>query len=167
MAEKIEDQIERAMRTAQGAQQRADAAHMRATNAFTRADQAARRATNTLILSIVVMIVAVVVLLINIATARAFDNGQYDNADPKIRSWFKNVRSPHGIPCCDISDGHPTDWHYVEDGYESFFEGKWHRVPPEAVVRDAANPTGRAVTWYVQQGAGVYYIRCFVPGPDA
>ena len=59
-----------------------------------------------------------------------------------VKSWFKSVRSPNGVPCCDVSDGHRTD-------YE---------------IRSVAAP-GESVVWYVQQaGPRVYYIRCFVSG---
>src|SRR5690242_20707140 len=40
--------------------------------------------------------------------AQALDNGQYGGVPDNVRSWFKSVRSPHGVPCCDISDGHRT-----------------------------------------------------------
>lgn len=97
--------------------------------------------------------------------AAAFDYGQYNDVPANIRSWFKSVRSPNGIPCCDISDGHRTTWRGDKDGgYEVPIEGEWHRVPPEAIVYNAGNPTGEAVVWYVRQGAQAYYIRCFVPG---
>src|SRR3954469_19130678 len=39
------------------------------------------------------------------ATAHAVDRGQFENVPDDIRAWFKGVRSPAGIPCCDISDG--------------------------------------------------------------
>src|SRR5579862_8891725 len=42
--------------------------------------------------------------------APAFNNGQYDEVPDNVRSWFKSVRSPHGVPCCDIADGHRTTW---------------------------------------------------------
>jgi hypothetical protein len=96
--------------------------------------------------------------------AAAFDNGQYSDVPDHIRSWFKNVRSPHGVPCCDIADGHRTDYDMRTDGYWVPIEGKWQQVPPEAIVYNAGNPVGEAVVWYVQQGANAYYIRCFVPG---
>lgn len=97
--------------------------------------------------------------------ADAFDNGQYNDVPPNIRSWFKNVRSPHGIPCCDIADGHRTTWRgNKEGGYEVPIDGTWRPVPNEAIVYNAGNPTGEAIVWYVQQGADSYYIRCFVPG---
>ena len=96
--------------------------------------------------------------------AVAIDNGQYNNVPDNIRSWFKNVRSPHGVPCCDIADGHRTEYDMRTDGYWVPIEGAWQPVPPEAIVYNAGNPVGEAVVWYVQQGANSYYIRCFVPG---
>ncbi|MFX7071610.1 hypothetical protein ABTI09_20175, partial [Acinetobacter baumannii] len=42
--------------------------------------------------------------------AHAFDNGQYDHVPPEIRAWFKSVIAPNGVPCCDISDGHRTEY---------------------------------------------------------
>src|SRR5215475_14741722 len=96
--------------------------------------------------------------------SRAFDNGQYTDVPDHIRSWFKSVRSPHGVPCCDIADRHRTDYDMRPDGYWVPIKGEWRRVPPEAIVYNAGNPVGEAVVWYVQQGANTYYIRCFVPG---
>jgi len=97
--------------------------------------------------------------------AMAFDNGQYNDVPDHIRSWFKGVRSPHGIPCCDIADGHRTTWRGDKDGgYEVPIEGEWQHVPPEAIIYNAGNPVGEAVVWYVRQGTNSYYIRCFVPG---
>jgi hypothetical protein len=96
--------------------------------------------------------------------AAAFDNGQYNDVPDHVRSWFKNVRSPHGVPCCDIADGHRTSYDIRSDGYWVPIEGKWQQVPPEAIVYNAGNPVGEAVVWYVRQGTNTYYIRCFVPG---
>lgn len=113
-----------------------------------------------------IRIFAAAAFLVAAATAAyAFDNGQYESIDPKIRDWFKSVRSPHGIPCCDIADGHRTTWRGTsEGGYEVPIQGQWRKVPPEAVVLNAGNPVGEAIVWYVKQGENVYYIRCFVPG---
>ena len=44
--------------------------------------------------------------------ALAFDNGQYENVPPDIRAWFKGVIAPNGVPCCDISDGHRTEYDF-------------------------------------------------------
>ena len=31
--------------------------------------------------------------------ALVFDNGQYENVPAEIRSWFKSVIAPNGVPC--------------------------------------------------------------------
>ena len=95
--------------------------------------------------------------------AQAFDNGQYENVDPNVRSWFKSVRSPHGVPCCDISDGHRTAYDMRPDNhYWVPIEGEWRQVPTEAIVHNAGNPIGEAVVWYVHH-RGSIIISCFVP----
>jgi hypothetical protein len=104
------------------------------------------------------------------SAALAFDNGQWGDVPDNVRSWFKSVRSLHGVPCCDISDGHRTDYDIRADGYwipipeAPPSKDNWMLVPPEAVVYNAGNPIGEAVVWYVRQGNNSYYIRCFVPG---
>ena len=116
--------------------------------------------------------IAVAILMI-VGHALAFDNGQYGDVPDNIRSWFKSVRSPNGVPCCDIADGHSTTWdkHPGDDRYWVPINGEWIPVPPEAVVYNAGNPTGEAVVWYVPLPVDMrspdhreYYIRCFVPG---
>jgi hypothetical protein len=94
--------------------------------------------------------------------------GEFDGVPDNVRSWFKGVRSPHGVPCCDISDGHRTQWdiraaHYWIPAPEGK-PGEWMEVPAESVVYNAGNPTGDAVVWWVRQGPNSIYIRCFVPG---
>jgi len=42
----------------------------------------------------------------------AFDTRQYDNVPADIRAWFKGVIAPNGVPCCDISDGHRTEYDF-------------------------------------------------------
>ncbi len=87
------------------------------------------------------------------------------NLTPEQRSWFKGVHSPHGVPCCDWADGHPTEAEARADNhYWVPIDGEWRQVPSEAVVYDAGNPIGEPVVWYVRQGLGAVYIRCFVPG---
>jgi len=83
------------------------------------------------------------------------------------RMWFKNVRSQSGVPCCDVSDGHPTamdhrvDGYYIPDPRDTTKE--WLKVPEEALTRQKINPIGVATVWYVMQGPDTVYIRCFVP----
>lgn len=116
------------------------------------------------------LVFAVVILLVMaVSWARAFDNGQYGDVPDNIKSWFKSVRSPNGVPCCDISDGHRTQWEIRNGGYwipGPLKEQEWIPVPPEAVVHNAGNPTGDAVVWWVPYATlpGGVYIRCFVPG---
>jgi len=111
---------------------------------------------------------AVLAALLIPAGVLARDNGQIPpNVPDHIRSWFKSVRNSHGIPCCDIADGHRTDYDIRPDGYYIPVPwappGKenWEKVPPQAVIYNAGNPVGEAVVWYVEESE---YIRCFVPG---
>lgn len=95
-------------------------------------------------------------------SALAFDNGQYENVPPDIRAWFKGVIAPNGVPCCDISDGHRTEYDYREGAYWVPIEGRWMQVPAHAIIRDRGNPVGEAVVWYVHHRGGII-ISCFVP----
>lgn len=110
--------------------------------------------------------VAQVALLAIVTTltgaALAFDSGQYDNVSPDIRAWFKAVTAPKGVPCCDISDGHRTDYDYRDGAYWVPIEGQWMAVPERAIIRDRGNPVGQAVVWYVHYRGNII-ISCFVP----
>ena len=94
------------------------------------------------------------------------DNGQFGDVPPEIRAWFKSVKSHAGVPCCDIADGHRTDYDMRDSKYWAPINGKWMMVPPDALVDGSGNPTGNAVVWYSESGSNVY-IRCFVPGGGA
>jgi hypothetical protein len=96
------------------------------------------------------------------AAAFAFDNGQYETVPPDIRAWFKGVIAPNGVPCCDISDGHQTEYDFRASAYWVPIEGQWMEVPARAVIRDRGNPVGQAVVWYVHH-RGSIIISCFVP----
>jgi hypothetical protein len=98
-----------------------------------------------------------------VAPVLAHDHGQFGNVPPDVRAWFKSVKSRNGIPCCDIADGHRTDYDMRESRYWVPINGEWMMVPTEAVVDDSGNPTGDAVVWYTEYSGSVY-IRCFVPG---
>jgi hypothetical protein len=92
----------------------------------------------------------------------AFDNGQYNDVPADIRTWFKSVMAPNGVPCCDISDGHRTEYDVRDGAYWVPIEGQWMPVPERAVIRDRGNPVGQAVVWYVHH-SGKIIISCFVP----
>jgi hypothetical protein len=94
--------------------------------------------------------------------AFAFDNGQYENVPPEIRAWFKGVVAPNGVPCCDIADGHRTEYDFRGGAYWVPIEGEWMPVPDHAIIRDRGNPVGEAVVWYVHHRGGII-ISCFVP----
>ena len=95
-------------------------------------------------------------------TALAFDNGQYENVPADIRAWFKGVMAPNGVPCCDISDGHTTEYDFRAGAYWVPIEGQWMEVPSHAIIRDRGNPVGQAVVWYVHH-RGSIIVSCFVP----
>lgn len=94
--------------------------------------------------------------------ALAFDNGQFENVPPDIRAWFKSVIAPNGVPCCDVSDGHRTEYDVRGGAYWVPIEGQWMEVPERAIIRDRGNPVGQAVVWYVHH-RGAVIISCFVP----
>src|SRR3984893_5806259 len=105
------------------------------------------------------------------SAALAFDNGQYDNVPPDIRAWFKGVIAPNGVPCCDISDGHRTEYDVREGGYWVPIEGEWMKMPERGIIRDRGNPVGEAVVWYVRHrgstssAALCRRTRCNAPAP--
>jgi hypothetical protein len=94
--------------------------------------------------------------------ALGFDNGRYDDMPADIRAWFRNVLAPNGLPCCDISDGHRTDYDMRSGAYWVPIDGQWLEVPERAVIQGARNPVGQGVVWYVRQ-QGRIVINCFVP----
>jgi hypothetical protein len=101
-------------------------------------------------------------MLLFAAAAQAVDRGQFEDVPDDIRNWFKGVTSQAGVPCCDIADGHRTDYEVRAGAYWVPVDGTWWRVPDQAVIRDAGNPLGEAIVWYVNF-RGSIEIRCFVP----
>jgi len=93
--------------------------------------------------------------------------GQYAQVPKEIQEWYKSVRSPNGASCCDIADGHKTEFRVDAEGvYWVPIEETWVPVPREAVVYTAGNPEDSAIVWYVKNNGAVgnpWHIRCFVP----
>jgi hypothetical protein len=103
---------------------------------------------------------------VSLAHGRELVPGQYAQVPEAIQQWYKSVRSPNGVPCCDIADGHKTEYRVEADGiYWVPIEGNWLPVPRESVVYTAGNPEDSAVVWYIKQGGAgdSWHIRCFVP----
>ncbi len=110
---------------------------------------------------------------------------------PEQKSWFKSVKAQNGVPCCNESDGHPTEMEICQDGHAysglkrlvnvcdgqppslAYYVpdptaslGPWLRVPDAALTTPRTNPVGVAVVWYVLQGEHSVYIRCFISEPE-
>lgn len=98
-------------------------------------------------------------------SVQAIDRGQFNHVPEEIRSWFKSVTAPNGVPCCDMSDGHRTGYDMREGAYWVPVDGKWMAVPDQTIIRNTGNPTGEAVVWYIRIGDTVI-IRCFVPASE-
>ena len=101
-------------------------------------------------------------------------SAEWDGATPAQRDWAKRARSKQGVPCCDVADGHRTDYDIRADGYwipnPEKPDAPWLHVPPESVVYNAGNPVGEAIVWYVPMrsaNGADFFIRCFVPGGGA
>ncbi len=105
---------------------------------------------------------AAVLSLLLISGAAAVDRGQFADVPDDIRAWFKGVQSPGGVPCCDISDGHRTSYEVRQGVFWVPIDGAWWEVPAKAIIRDAGNPVGEAIVWYVNH-RGSIVISCFVP----
>jgi len=96
--------------------------------------------------------------------AVATDGGQIPPDVPdSVRAWFKRQQNVHGIPCCDIADGHRVEQDIRENQYWVPIDGIWVPIPEETIIYNSGNPTGSAVVWYTRYN-GKTYIRCFVPG---
>lgn len=107
-------------------------------------------------------VVLMMPLILFAVTAHAVDRGQFDDVPDHIRQWFKSARSPAGVPCCDVADGHRTEYDVRAGAYWVPIDGVWWQVPEKAVIRDGGNPIGEAVVWYFMLRGSVE-ITCFVP----
>ena len=59
-------------------------------------------------------------------------------------------------------DGGSTRYDVRAGAYWVPINGLWWQVPEKAIVRNAGNPLGEAVVWYVSLRGNIE-IRCFVP----
>lgn len=116
------------------------------------------------------LILAGALALASLTHAAARDTGEFPDASPSVRQWFKSLHSPKGVPCCDTADGHRAIYRpTASGGLEVLIERKWWPVPPEAMILGVPNPTGEALVWYQYIGeelAHTYKIRCFILGTE-
>jgi hypothetical protein len=86
--------------------------------------------------------------------------------DPALRRWFEQLRQPgSGMLCCSISDCRTRNYREQEGKFEVEIDGGWIGVPGNTVLRDAANPTQKAVVCYARKPdrVGTVEIYCFIP----
>ena len=106
--------------------------------------------------------------------AHARDNGQWENEDPSLRSWYQSLKQPdnHLVSCCGEADAYEADI-YGMDGDKMVAtitnsrgnpipEGTKIEIPPNKISRDY-NPTGHVIV-FIGGVAGAPYVYCFVMG---
>ena len=106
------------------------------------------------------------ILLCLAASAIAGDDGRY--AQSQHREWFNSLTNSLGYSCCSNADGlrlDDPDWEVDGTTYRVKIDGRWLRVPADAIVK-ASNRVGYAIVWLVYDGETIH-IRCFLPGTTA
>jgi hypothetical protein len=100
-------------------------------------------------------------------SARARDDGQYQDVPGHLRDWFAALKNPRtGRSCCDESDCARTEVRMRGDGWDARApDGSWITVPPESIVVDQGNPTGEPILCSMPGDEG-WRVLCFVPGPS-
>ena len=66
------------------------------------------------------------------------------------QQWFESLLQPGArhLPCCSIADCHVATSRVTPIGYEVAIDNSWVAVPPDRVLQEVSNPTGRAVVCY-------------------
>lgn len=116
------------------------------------------------------------VALLGVAFAR--DLGQWNNVDPEIAEWYRNLKQPDNpaVSCCGEADAYWCDEIHVRDGVtycnitddrpnEQFRRtpvpvGTEIEIPDRKLKWDEGNPTGHSIV-FLSSGGSVY---CFVQG---
>lgn len=111
-----------------------------------------------------------------VGRAHARDLGQWENADPEVRQWYKSLMQPDNptASCCGEADAYWCDDISVRNGktYCRITDprpdaplGRPHReigeefeIPPEKLKWDSGNPTGHYIVFLRVDG----YVWCFV-----
>lgn len=112
-------------------------------------------------LFLLVIAVLLVAFGLSVHPVRAHDHNR-----PGLDSWYAGLRSGKG-PCCggpsvDATTLDGPDWEAKDGRYRVRLKGRWHDVPPDAVLNEP-NKDGRTLVWPIE-GWGGMTIRCFMPG---
>lgn len=120
-----------------------------------------------------------------IPNAHARDLGQWEDVDPEVRAWYKNLMMPDQptIPCCGEADAYwCDDVHTVKgetkctitDDRPDGSLGRPHveigtviDIPSFKLKWDKGNPTGHAIVFLaaINPYSNFRYVMCFVlPG---
>lgn len=120
---------------------------------------------------------AVLMLALLTMPAHSRDLGQWENADPAVRAWYRSLMQPDNpsVSCCDVSDAYYVDIK-VRDGLtvaviaDDRPDGPLGRahipvgtefvVPNHKLKFDRGNPTGRDILFVGVTGA----VFCLVQG---
>jgi hypothetical protein len=127
-----------------------------------------RRPQHIRLLGFTTCTVLLTLLTVN-APSLARDNGQYQNAAPEVREWFRSQKSPKtGGLCCNEADGTYAEEDIRGGIYWTRFDktaGKWIAVLSDVVIKDP-NRNGAPVAWWYYEN-GELKIRCYAPGGGA
>lgn len=136
--------------------------------------------------SIIGFIVALVLLIaallaVHFSTAHARDIGQWENSDPALRKWYKELMRPDfpSSPCCGEADAYWCDnFRYegkravctITDDRDDGPLGRPHvdvgtviEIPDEKLKWDRGNPTGHGIVFMTWQKI----VLCYAQGGGA
>lgn len=118
----------------------------------------------------------VLLALLAPAIAHARDNGQWQDADPQVRAWFRSLMQPDNkyMSCCGEADAFESDifeqqdGHYVAvitDGKGIIPDGTRIVVPDNKIKWDAGNPTGHGIIFIGGGRGSALQVYCYIsPG---
>lgn len=119
---------------------------------------------------------AILILLLLCGPVMARDNGQWENGDPAVTAWYRELMMPD-VPtasCCGEADAYWCDEIHVRDQktYCNITDtreipfrtpvplGTEIEIPDYKLKWDRGNPTGHAIVFLSTAG----YVYCFVQG---
>lgn len=94
-----------------------------------------------------------------------------DPAAAARSDWYRSLRQPSGVSCCDESDCAPTRYRWAGDHWEAWLGPKWQdgpnpggerwvAIPKEVVIAGKHEEEGRAVLCAHPVSQVIF---CFVP----